>query len=396
MNISRFIASRIDAGGISAFIVRMASVAVAISMAVMIISVSISDGYDQMIRKKVFGFMGHISIETDRIGFAQEAAMSKDSIFFKPLDLDEVELVNYYAEKPGLLKTDELMHGIIYKGVEKDFQWNFFEDYLVEGDFPKEKNDVLISTALQQLLNYTIGDKVIVHFIQEPLRTRALTICGFYNTNLVEFDEQIIFSSIEHIRTLNQWQDDGVGGVEIFVKNPYQATAIADKIQREYVKYDKFVRSIEQTNSEIFDWLTFIKTNQWIVLSLMAIVAIINMISMLLVMILERTKMIGVLKALGSSESMIRWVFVRKAIAILLIGLLLGNFIGIGLSILQYYGKVIELDPDLYFLSHVPVHIQIHKILALNVATILIIFVTLFIPTLMIRKISPIRVLRFE
>ena len=400
LNVSNFIASRLskkNSEGYSSFITTVASVAVAISIAVMILAVSISRGYDENIRKKIFGFQGHIQITdiSSNMGVQQEP-LHKDSIFHKELTADWVQSMNYFALKSGLIKTDDAIHGVVVKGVEDDFDWNSFESFLVEGEFPEDESEVMISTSLRDMLGFEIGDKVRLYFIQEPIRARAPIISGFYSTNLVELDDQMIFTSIETIRTLNNWSEKQVGGVEITIDDPANARLHAENIQRNYTDYNKWVKSIDQSNPEIFDWLNFLKTNQWIILILMGIVAIVNMVSMLLVIILERAKMIGVLKALGSPYSLIRNIFLRKSLQIIFVGLLFGNLAGLGIALTQKYAKIIQLDPEMYFLSHVPVSIHVPTIIALNIGTILIILLSLLVPTLMIKRIQPIQALRFE
>ena len=400
LNVSQFIAARLskkNSEGYSSFITTVASIAVAISIAVMILAVSISRGYDSNIRQKIFGFQGHIQITdvSSKMGI-QEEPLAKDSIFSTPLEKNWVQSINYYALKSGLIKTDDAIHGIMVKGVESDFNWQNFESFLVEGEFPNNNEEVLLSTAIRDLLGFEIGDKVRMYFIQEPIRARAPIVTGFYNTNMVELDEKMVFTHIDMIRSLNGWNDNQVGGVEITILDPENSSLRANDIQRNFTDYNKWVKSIDESNPEIFDWLNFLKTNQWIILILMAIVAIVNMVSMLLVIILERAKMIGVLKALGSSYSLIRNIFLRKSMQIILFGLLVGNLFGIGVGLLQQQFKFISLDPEMYFLSHVPVSIHIPTIIALNVATIFIVLVALLVPTLLIKRINPIEALRFN
>ena len=401
LNVSNFIASRLskkNSQGYSSFITTVASIAVAISIAFMILAVTISRGYDQNIRKKIFGFQGHIQITdvSSTLG-VEENPLNKTAIFKQPLqDEDWVKSINYYALKSGLIKTDDAIQGIIVKGVEDEFNWNNFQDFLIEGAFPKNKDEILVSTALRDLFQFKLGDKVRLYFIQEPIRARAPIISGFYNTNMVELDEKMVFTNIEMIRALNGWKDTEVGGVEITINDPEQSALRADDIQRNFTDYNKWVKSIDQSNPEIFDWLNFLKTNQWIILILMGIVAIVNMVSMLLVLILERSKMIGVLKALGSQYTLIRNIFLRKSMQIILFGLLFGNLFGLGLALAQQKFNLIALDPEMYFLSHVPVSIHWPTILALNIGTALVILASLLVPTLLIKRIHPIQALRFN
>ncbi len=400
MKLSRFIASRLsvnDKTSYSSFIVNVATIAVAISLAIMILSISISQGYDKSIRKKIFGFWGHIQITDGATALGLEPKpIPIDSLFETPLDEPWINHINYYALKTGLIKTDESIHGILLKGVTDDMDWSQFSDFLVEGDFPKEKNDVLISTELANQLQVEIGDKLRIYFIQKPLRARALVVSGLYNTNMVEMDEQLIFGSIKNIQQLNGWDENQIEGAELFVDYPDYSNEYARDIRRKYDGYNRQIISIEQSQPELFDWLNFLKTNQWIILLLMAIVAIVNMVSMLLVLILERSKMIGILKALGAPFSTIQQIFIYKALQIILYGLAIGNMLGLGFCFLQQKFKLIKLDPEMYFLSAVPIHLNMQSIVLLNIATAIIILSTLYFPTLFIRKINPIQVLRYE
>ncbi len=400
MNVSNFIASRLSLlskESYSALITRIAAIAVAISLAVMILAVSISDGYDKSIRKKIFGFWGHIQISdaASRLGLEAEP-INKDSLFIQNLDQNWVESISYYAVKPGLIKQDNELYGMVVKGVSQEYDWANFSDFILEGQAPTNKKEVLVSKLVATKLGLNVGDKVQMHFIQQPIRARAPVVSGIYSTNMVELDEQILFSTIDLVQGLNGWEDDFVEGAELFVSSPEQASVYAEEIQTGYISYDKTVVSIEDTNPEIFDWLGFLKTNQWMVLILMGIVAIVNMMSMLLVLILERSKMIGVLKALGSNYQLIRNIFLRKALQIIIWGLILGNLIGLVLAGLQAKFKIIRLDPEAYFLSHVPVRISIPAILLLNLAAILIILASLLLPSLLIKRINPIQALRFD
>lgn len=402
LNVSRYIANRLSkksVKGYSSFIIYIASSAVAISVAVMILAISISEGYDKNIRKKIFGFWGHIQLtHTSKNLTLEEIPLEKDSIFKKSLGTTEyVKTVNYYALKSALIKKDDALYGTILKGVEDEFDWSGFYDFLTEGAFPKEKNEVLISSSLAKKMNVKVGDKLRVHFIQKPIRARAFIVSGLYTTNLAELDNKMIFGSIKTIQKLNNWKESQVGGVEVFVCEPEKSSSYAKDIQRNYVKgYDTWVKSIDQSHPEIFDWLNFLKTNQWIILVLMAVVAIVNMVSMLLVIILERSKMIGVLKSLGAPYALIRNIFLRKAFRIILIGLFIGNLIGVGIAVLQNQYHIIKLNPEMYFLTHVPIHLSWVSILLVNIATILVVLLSLLVPTLIIKRIHPIQVLRFD
>lgn len=400
MDLSRFIASRLSVNqknSYSAFIVRIATAAVALSLAVMLLASSISRGYDENIREKIFGFWGNIQVKdaSTALGF-ETKPFNRDSLFSIPLNEPWIRQVNFYATKPGLIKQNEQIHGILLKGITDDMDWSAFEPFIIAGEKPTEKNDVLISKDLAKLLAVDIGDKLRLYFIQKPMRARALKISGLYSTNMVELDEQIIYSSIRHIQQLNGWDDKQVQGADIYVDHPEHSQAYSNVIRKKYDGYHRQIISIEEAHPEIFDWLHFLKTNQWIILILMAVVAIVNMVSMILVLILERSKMIGILKALGSPFTLIRNIFLYKAVQIIFYGLLFGNLFGIGLALLQQRFQIIKLDPQMYFLSSVPISLHIVDILMLNLGTTIIILIALLLPTLMIKRINPIAALRFE
>ncbi|MBX2846380.1 MAG: ABC transporter permease [Saprospiraceae bacterium] len=376
----------------------MATLAVAISLAVMIITVSVGKAFNENIRNKMFGFWGHIQLTNiASVPGVDERPLLKDSIFKADVSQEKwFQRYNTYALKPAIIKTKDAINGIVVKGVSDDFSWEAFEEYVIEGQVPAEKNEVLISKTIADRLDFKVGDKLRLFFIQKPPRARAPVISGIYNTNLVELDEQIVFTDISHIQKLNGWSENEVSGVEIFVDIPERSRYYADIVRNDYTDYQKLVQSLDETNPQIFDWLGIIKTPEYVILGLMTLVAIVNMASMLLVIILERTNMIGVLKAIGAPYSLIRNVFLHKAAYIILWGLLLGNLLGIGLAWIQQRFEVISLDPESYYLSVVPIHIHLPTILLLNLATILVILLALLLPSLMIKRVNPVQALRFK
>ncbi len=376
----------------------MAAIAVAISLAVMILAVSISDAFEKSIQEKVYGFWGHIQMTniTSKQG-VDEVPLHKDSLFTADITLEPwLESYNTYALKPGIIKTDSAINGTVLKGISLDANTDHFKNYLIEGSWLKDKNHTVISQTVANKMKLKVGDKLKVYFIQEPIRSRALTIVGIYNTNLIEFDEQIAFVDISHIQKLNGWDENMVSGVEIFVDDADKAGEYAEIIRTEYADFNRWVQSMDSAHPQIFDWLNVIKINQKIVLTLMSLVAIINMMSMLLVIILERTNMIGILKALGARFSLIRNIFLNKAAYIILWGLIFGNLAGIGLAWLQIKFEFIKLDPKSYYLSVVPVEINWPMILLLNIGTMLIILLSLLLPSFMIRRVNPIKAIRFK
>jgi len=401
LNLSRFIASRLGFGGqssFSGFITKMAIAAVAVSLGVMLLTSSVSRAFNATIKDKVFGFWGHVQI--NHLGSQQEVdeiPMNIDSVFVNDVnELPWVKSVNSFAFKPGIIKTDENINGIVLKGVGSDFNWENFESYVVEGTVPSEKNHGLISTTIAKRLNLKLGDKLRIYFIQQPVRARAFTISGIYNTNLTEFDERILFVDLAHIQKLNGWEENEVSGIEIMVDDAFKAGPYAEEIRNNYVNYDKHVSSIDRSQPEIFDWLNVIKKNEQVILAMMILVALVNMISTLLVIILERTNMVGVLKALGAPYSTIQNIFLRRAMTITSIGLVLGNILGLGLAWAQKKFEFVSLDPESYYLDVVPITFHLPSIIILNVVTFLIILVSLMLPTLLIKRIDPIKAIIFK
>jgi len=364
----------------------------------MIITVCIGKAFDQSIRDKIFGFWGHVQLThvASQQGI-DETPLHKDSLFTQDIaNAKWFKSYNTYALKPGIIKTDDAINGIVVKGVGDNFKWDAFDKYLEEGTFPQEGKDVLISRTIANKLGFELGDKLITHFIQKPPRVRAFKISGIYNTNLVELDEQIIFTNISHIQKLNGWSSDEVSGVEIYVDVPERSSTYANEVRTDYVDYEKWVQSIDSTRPEIFDWLAIIKTPEYIILGLMVLVAIVNMVSMLLVIILERTNMIGVLKALGAPFNLIRNVFLHKAAYIITNGLLIGNVLGIGLAYLQKQFEIVKLDPESYYLSVVPIELNWVAIIGLNLLTMVVILASLLVPSFMIKRVNPVEALRFN
>lgn len=407
MNFELFIAKRIirnKSQKFSTFIVTIAITATALSLAVMLIAISTITGFKKEISDKVFGFWGHIHIKnldfTGTHSF-ESTPVRLNQNFYPSIDtLKEIRNIQVFATKPGIIKTNAEIEGIILKGVGKDFNWSFMEQYLVEGtkldmNGKSISDEVLISSVTAARLNLKLEDHLIVYFIQQPPRVRKFKIKGIYKTGLEEYDRLFVIVDIGQIQRLNDWNDHQVGGFEIFLNDIKDLDRTVDIVYNNLLDISLDAKSIKDINPNIFDWLELQNINQNVILLLMTIVAGINLITALLILILERTSMIGILKSLGATNWSIRKVFIYNAAYILGWGLIFGNIFGIGLCLIQKYFQVITLPEESYNLSFVPVNLNIGIILLTNAVVFIINIITLIFPTYLITRIQPIKALRF-
>lgn len=405
MNLSYFIAKRISfkgTGGFTGTIHRIAVASVAIGIIVSLISFMILGGFQQEISKKVFSFTGHFQAQKFVAGNAfEESPISVNGDFFKNFPNNPlVKHVQVYAHKPGLLKGDEEVEGVLMKGVGRDFDTLGFKNSIVEGRFPQfsdtaASNEVIISRKIADKLILSVGDRITMYFVQEPPRYRRLEVVGIYETFLENFDDKIILGDIQMIRNLNGWKEDQVGGFEIFVHEPGRLDAMEEELY-DALDYDLKLIKVTDKYLEIFDWLKLLNNNVYIFLGLILFVAAFNMVSILFILIMERTQMIGILKALGSRNKQIRQIFVWNGIRIIAKGLLIGNAIGIAFGFIQDRWKVIQLDPMSYYMAFVPIDWNWPVFLLLNLAVLLVTSLVLFIPAMLISNIQPIKSIRFD
>ena len=321
--------------------------------------------------------------------------------------MELVDHVQSFAIKAGIIKTSENIQGAVLKGVSPDYDWSFMDDNIIQGEKIRindsvRLNNVLISESIASLLELKVGDSFNMYFIQDPPRARKFTIAGIYRTSLVEFDQLYIYSDIKHIQRLNNWGTDQVSGYEVML-NDIRDAEIATEYIREEIATELLddggrlkAVPIQERYNQIFDWLNLQDMNVIIIILLMVIVAGFNMISGLLILILERTNMIGILKALGTVNTSIRTIFLYQSGYLALRGLLWGNIIGLALCFLQWKFGIVSLDPSSYFLDTVPINFNLLHILALNAGTLLITFIFLLIPSMIISRISPEKSIRFN
>ena len=406
MNVEYFIAKRLftakeENNSYTKSILRIAILAIALSVAVMLLSVMVVTGFKNDISDKIIGFGSHITISSfsDNQSYETEPFQFSDSLYSLILENPEVEHISTFATKAGIIKTNNEILGVVLKGVSSDYDWTFFNNNLVAGkcfDLSDsiKTNLVLISENSAKSLELGVGDNLIMYFVQEPPRVRKFEISGIYNTALVEFDKLIVMGDIKHIQSLNSWENSSVGGVEVVVNNFNNLDLITSKIY-EKIPYDLNAQSIKEKTPQIFDWLDLQDINVSVILILMLIVGGVNMITALLILILERTKMIGILKTLGASNWSVRRIFLYSAIHLILKGLFLGNCIALGFAFLQKQFSIISLDPSIYYMNKVPINFNFLDIILLNVGTIIVCYLILVIPSIIITKIAPVKTIRF-
>lgn len=410
MKLEYFIAKRLTTAkhhksSISAPIIKIAIVAIAIGMIMMIVSIATGVGLQQKIRQKVSAFNGHIIISNydDNQSEVSVAPISLKQDFYPEFkNVEGISHVQAVASKAGIIRTEKAFEGIVFKGVGKDYQWENLQEYIITGRIPNLKAnlnpEVIISQYLANRLQLKVGDKFNTYFMKEEGKLpnlRNFQIVGIYNSGFQEFDATYIIGDIRHVQRINKWSKDEVGSFEVFIDD---FTQIKEKGEEVYAEIPPTYNSvtIEEKYFNIFEWLKLFDFNILVILIIMIVVATINMVVALLVLILERTQMIGILKAIGANNWTIRKIFLYNASYLIFRGLLWGNLIGIGLLLVQKYFGVIKLNPENYYVTEAPVAINLFSILALNAGTVLVCLLVLIIPSYIITKISPVKAIRFD
>ena len=415
MNLPLFIARRINGSEgqrreVSRPAIRIATIGVAIGLAVMIITVSVVFGFKHTIRDKVVGFGSHIQVENymaQQLSAPVPISIS-DSLMKVMKQLPGIRHVERYALTQGILKTDDDFLGVAFKGVGSDYDTTFLSEHIVEGKMPKfsdgqSKYPLLISRMMADKLQLKAGEKVYAYFIgNDDVRARKFTITGIYETNMTQFDQSLCFTDYNVPIRLNGWEPDQCSGAELLVDDFDQLDQVAEevvaKVNRQTDKYGAIITSqtIREAHPHVFQWLELLDINVWIILALMICVAGFTMISGLLIIILERTQMIGILKALGMRNSTVRHTFLWFAAFIIGRGMLVGDIIGIGLVVLQQQTGFIHLDPASYYVDTAPMELNIPIIVLLNVVTLLVSLFVLIAPSFLISHIHPARSMRYE
>ncbi|MCX7548165.1 ABC transporter permease [Xanthomarina sp. F1114] len=402
----RIIDSKAYKSSVSAPIIKIGIAAIAIGIVVMMIAIATGIGLQQKIREKVVAFNGDIIISNFDSNNSQESGkpISMNQDFYPEFkSVDEVEHIQAVATKFGIIRTETDFEAIILKGVGADFKWSYFQDFLIEGrlpDYSEGRNeDVLISKYLANRMQFKLGDSFTTLFRKEdpnkPPSMITYHIVGIYSSGFKDFDETYVLGDLRHLQRLNRWESDQAGHFEVFVKDYAKLNETFNQVYQNTPSLLNVV-TVEQKFGSIFEWIKIFIKNIYGIIGIMILVAGINMITALLVLVLERTQMIGILKALGSNNWAIRKIFLYNASYLISLGLIWGNVIGLGLLFAQKYLKLFPLNPDVYYVTEAPVYISLGYILALNIGTFVLCLVMLLLPSYIITKISPVKAIRFE
>lgn len=433
MNLEYFLARKVAASGQKSFsllIIRIAIVGIALSMTVMIVATALIRGFKSEISSKIFGFWGHIHITDTHVNRSLEAVPVDVKQDFYP-SLDTVRSVQYvgkpmfpqlsksdikvpretegginhiqiFALNNGIIETKENIEGIVLKGIWTDFKWDFFKDYMVEGriiEFPDTtaSSDILISQQTSNRLKLKVEDKLIIHFIKNKQQVkRRFKVCGIYKTGLEEYDKRFALVDLRKVQQLHGWDKNQVSGFEVFIDNIDDLEALNEYIYVQKLPNNLYAETIRDKFPSIFEWLELQNINEVVIILLMIIVSIINMITALMILILERTNMIGTLKSLGQSNWSIRKIFLYYAAYIIGIGLFWGNVLGISICLIQKHFGIVTLSEDDYYLSVAPIGFDFFTILLINIGTLIITLLFLIIPSYLVTNITPVKAMRFK
>lgn len=410
MNYELFVAKRIISGqehksSISSPIIKIAIAAISLGVIIMMIAIATGAGLQDKIRSKMSGFKGHIQITNydNNNSDISIIPVNKNQNFYPNFSTVEgIKNVQVFANQVGLIRTKTDFEGIVFKGVSTDYDWSFFQEYLIEGKLPdfnqKRTRDVLLSKTLMNRLQLSLNDTINVTFFKNERSklpsNRKLVITGIYNTGFLEFDKNMMIGDLRQVQGLNKWNENQVGGFEILLDN---FDDLPKKWKEVYQEIDATLdaQTIISSYPAIFEWIQLFDNNIWFIIIIMILVAGINMVTALLVLILERVQMVGILKAMGSSNWSIRKIFLYNASYLIFVGLFWGNIIGLTLLLLQKYFGFLSLDPETYYVSQVPVSIDLVTIIFLNIGTLVLCFLMLIIPSIIITKIQPSKSIRF-
>jgi lipoprotein-releasing system permease protein len=410
LNYELFIAKRIIAGKkykntISSPIIKIAITAIALGIIIMLIAVATGAGLQYKIRDKMAGFKGHIQIVNydNNNSDVSTIPVEKNQDFYPEFqNISGIKNVQIFANKGGILRTEDNFEGIIFKGVSTDYDWSFFKEYLLEGtvpDFNQERTrEILLSQTIVNRLQLNLHDTIYATFIKTSRSklpsNRKYIISGIYNSGFAQFDKNMMIGDIREVQRLNKWTENEVGGFEVLLDNFDEIDVKGNEIYNA-IGSTLNSKTIVESYPNVFDWIQLFDNNVWFIIAIMIFIAGINMITALLVLILERVQMIGILKALGSQNTSIRKIFLYNASYLILKGLLWGNIIGLSIIGIQHYFKIITLNPETYYVTTMPVYISVGEIFLLNLGTLLLCFLMLIIPSYIITKIRPSKSIKF-
>ena len=411
MNYEYFIAKRIIGSkayksSISAPIIKIGIAAIAVGIVVMMVAIATGIGLQQKIRDKVVAFNGHVTISNYDSNTSQESVfpISMNQEFYPEFkSVEGIKHVQAVASKFGVIRTESDFEGAYLKGVGADYDWGYFKEFLVEGNLPdytkKRNEDVLISQYLANRLGFKVGETFQMVFPKDDAEKLpniiTYNIVGVYNSGFQDLDAQYLIGDIRHIQRINNWKDDQIGDFEVFITNYDQLPEKGIEIYKN-TPSTLNTQTITDKYASVFEWINIFDKNIYGIIGIMILVAGINMITALLVLILERTQMIGILKALGSNNWSIRTLFLYNASYLIILGLFWGNIVGLGLLFTQKYFKLFPLDPSVYYVTEAPVYISVTYIVALNLGTLILCLLMLLVPSYIVTKISPVKAIRFE
>ena len=410
MNFELFIAKRIIAGkeyknSISSPIIKIATSAIALGVIIMLIAISTGTGLQKKIREKMAGFKGHIQIVNydNNNSEVSVVPINKNQEFYPNFStVSDIKNIQIFASKGGVLRTKKDFEGIVFKGVSLDYDWSFFQEYMIEGRIPNlnllRTKEVLLSKTVVDRLHLKLNDTVLSTYIKNTgsklPSNRKYTIVGIYNTGFAQFDKSVMIGDIREVQRLNKWTKNQVGGFEVLLNDFEEIQEKGNQIYNN-IGAELNSKTIVESYPTIFEWINLFDNNILFIIVIMVLIASINMITALLVLILERVQMIGVLKALGGNNWSVRKIFLYNATFLVLKGLFWGNIIGLSILFIQEYTGVITLDPETYYVSKVPVYINLFTVFMLNIGTLFLCFLMLLIPSYIITKISPIKSIKF-
>ncbi|MEZ7866848.1 MAG: ABC transporter permease [Paludibacteraceae bacterium] len=414
MNLEYFIAKRIHfekkgEKNVSRPAVRIATIGIAVGVAVMLIAIAVVIGFKQEIRNKTIGFGSHIQITNfdNNNSYEMQPIRMSDTLQNQLKAIPNVRHIQRFVTKPGIIKTENDFQGMILKGVGPEFDWSFFKSNLLEGDIlnlndSTPVNEAIISKSIADMMGLKLGDSFLTYFLQDQIRARKFTVKGIYSTNFADYDKLFVITDIRIAQRLNGWDQEYFSGMEILITDFNYLDGVSDQVYALAAnRFDAegngyFIQTIRQLNPQIFSWLDLLDMNVWVILLLMLAVAGFNMISGLLILILEKTNMIGILKSYGAGNWSIRKIFLYESIFLIGKGMLWGNIIGLLICFVQYQFKIIPLDPVSYYTSTVPITFNWLYIVLLNAGTLIVSVLMLIGPSYLITKISPAAIMRYE
>ena len=414
MNFELFIARKILSGGLSTKklagpVIKVATLGIILGMAVMILSLAIGFGFKSEIRNKISGFASHVQVMSYDYNYSYETnPINEDERLLDEIrTVNGVKFIQRFGTIPGIVKANESIQGIVLKGVGEEYNWDFMQSIFTEGAVPVfndtvRSDDILISTELARLLNVKVGDKLRMYFVQNTILQRRFTVTGLYDSHFPEYDKLFAFVDIKHIQKLSGWNNKQISGYEISIDDFDNLDQVGEEVYYltgSRVEADGTMlrtKTIKQIQAQIFGWLNILDTNVYVILILILLVAGFNMISGLLILILERTNMIGILKALGAGDRSLRKVFMYLSAVIIGRGLMWGNIIGISICFIQKYTRFLKLDPANYYLSTVPIHISLTDLLLLNVGVLIVTLTMMLGPSYLLARILPVHAIRFN